>query len=838
MQQTNFHPNVSDNNVVDSVSASFLKLAQNILVLVIGLLPILFVPVSYAPFNFSKTMLVVMAMTVVLLFLSFSILRSGRVSLQLPLVLVGLWIIAGVSLMSAILSGDISDSLLGGNMGVRTALFAVLLALVATMTGILKSSRTAIIRLYLLLVLSSCILFFYHVMRMFFGIDALSFGIFSSSTSTPLGDWNDLAVFFGLIIVMVMMALEQLPLAKISRYFLCGVVVAGLFMLAVINYSAVWWVLGVVGLVQLMYTLTKDRFSGEQLPVEESSPAKMLPIVMTSLVFVISLAFVIAGSSIGGFISEKTGISYIEVRPSITATLDITRQVYAENPVLGVGSNRFADAWRQFKNTQINETVFWNTNFEAGSGYIPTALVNNGILGGLAWVFFLGALLYTGARLMFSTVHVDKLWYFIATSSLLATLYFWAISIIYNPATVMLLVAAACTGVYALSYSKIIEHRTYTFAAGRSRALSVALIGLVMIAIVGSVSGVYSLSRHYVALWGFNKALASVQEGDEIDVLEAAVTRSYQTAPNDSYARELAYYQVLQLNSLLQVQDPADTDYQKFEEAAAIGIQAAQAAVTLDPTDPSNHMRMGEVYSLLSIAGVEGAGDRAVAAFAEAARLDPRNPQVPFVQARHAALSDDNATAKQFANQAVSMKSNYTEALILLAQLEIADGNTAAAIANVRSVITFEPNNPARYYQLGILLLDQKSLVEAKAALSRAIGLDNNYANARYYLAAVYLQEGNSGAALEQLRVVSELNPDNQEIKNLIDQVEAGDLNAIGSSDNQANTEVDTPSSGTNNDDVTVEEDPETDLVTPVNTIPAEGEVPDESNSETSDEGS
>lgn len=820
MEQTNFHPNVGQDSAIDTVANRFLQFSQNIFVIILGFIPIIFIPLSYAPFGFTKTMIVVAALMLCVLFLSFSVLRSGRVSLQMPLILVAFWSIAGVSVLSALFSNDMHDALIGDTLGVQTALFTCLLALIATVAGVLRGSKLGIVRLYMFLVLSACILFLFHIVRLFTGADVLSFGIFNDLTAGPLGDWNDLAVFFGLIIIIIMMALEQLPLAKVGQIILAVVTVMSLFMLTLINYSAVWIVLGVVSMIQLFYSLTKHRFVGSKLPFDVDASIKVMPMILTSLVFLLSLSFMIAGSTIGGYISNHTNVSYVEVRPSVGSTIDVMREVYAKRPMLGYGPNRFVDSWRMYKNPRINETAFWNVNFDSGSGMIPTAFATTGILGAVAWVFFFLVLLYSAVRMLFSNRQVDTLWYFIGTSSLVASLYFWVIALIYNPSTVMLMVAAACTGIFATAYTTVVPHRQLSFYAARSRSRSVLLIGLIMILIVGSISATYALSRDYVALWGFNKALASVKSVDQIDQLEAAVTKSYATAASDSYARELAYYQLIQLESLLQNQDPSDEDVKKFQDASATGVQAAQAAVDLDWSDPRNHLRLAQIYSVLAVAGVDGADERAVEQYDFAIKLDPHNPSMLLAKSQHKARLGDTEEAIDLAKQAVDMKSNYTQALIFLAQLDIAAGETKAAIARVRSVITYEPNNPARYYQLGVLLLADKKQDAAKQAFTRAIALDDQYSNARYYLALVYLKQGEPDAALEQLREVEKLNPDNEDLQKLISQVESGDIEnipGIGDAVGEA------PSVSNTDGDVTVNSDPDTNLVTPVNAVPNEG---------------
>ena len=48
----------------------------------------------------------------------------------------------------------------------------------------------------------------------------------------------------------------------------------------------------------------------------------------------------------------------------------------------------------------LNSTVFWNTDFSSGIGFIPTSFVTTGIVGALAWIAFLVLLIVFGFRML------------------------------------------------------------------------------------------------------------------------------------------------------------------------------------------------------------------------------------------------------------------------------------------------------------------------------------------------------------------------------------------------------------------------------------------------------
>jgi tetratricopeptide (TPR) repeat protein len=173
---------------------------------------------------------------------------------------------------------------------------------------------------------------------------------------------------------------------------------------------------------------------------------------------------------------------------------------------------------------------------------------------------------------------------------------------------------------------------------------------------------------------------------------------------------------------------------------------------------------------------------------------------------------------------ALELKNNFSEALFLLTQLDIKDGNLQSAIDTTRQIITLEPNNPTRYYQMGVLLAANKDLEGATKAYEAAIKIDQNFANARYMLALTYLDQKRLDDALVQLRIVRETNQDNEQLNNLVSQLEQNGL-PLAPTDGLGGAVSEEKPGQQNGDTVTTPTQPNTDLVTPVNTPPQqEGE--------------
>ena len=803
----------------DPIAVALRSYAQNILVVVFGLLPLWFIPTAIAPFDYTKFLIVVVGVVISLILYSLSVLRSGVLSVGVSYTLVALWVVSGIAFISALLSGDFKDALVGDLFSIQSVVFVAVLALVPTVWMLLKASKASVMRMYILLSVSTLVLVLFHILRLIFGAGFLSFGVFTSNVATPVGSWNDLALFLGLAIILSLITLEQLSLTKTGRILFTVVTVVSLFMLGVINFFTVWLILGLTSLVMVVYSLGKDRFSGNQLSLVTTQTPNTTSLAIALVVLGVSTLFIIGGATLGGLISKYTSVSYVEVRPSLEATANIARNVYHENAFLGIGTNKFTDAWRLYKDSSINLTPFWNTDFNAGNGYVTTFFVTTGVLGGIAWIIFLLTFFISGTRKLLSAADGDKMWYFIGVSSFVSAVYIWVMSLIYVPGTVILLLGALCTGVSLSALNVLTTKQEKMISIGTNRRTGFVLTLVVITIIIGSVSVLYIAGRHYSSVYAFNQSVQSMQEGKSIDDLEKEVVSAFQLSSSDIFARRIAEYQLARMNTLVALTNPTDEQKSEFQNASTAGVNAAQQAIQIDGLEPANWDILGGIYGVLATVGVEGAKDRALEAFTKSQELNPKSP-VPYLEAAVVeARAGEYDNARNDIQKAIALKQNFTEAFFLLSQLEIATGNVEAAIKSTQAIIALEPQNPARYYQLGVLESARNNTDGAIPAFERAVALDSNYANARYLLALAYDQAGRGEDAKKQLEAVLNLNPGNADVTKLIQVItDEGSLKSLR--DNASKTVSEAAPVTDENGTVSTTQESDTTLVTPVNTAP------------------
>lgn len=814
----------------DPVAVALRSYAQNILVVVFGLLPLIFIPSSIAPFEYTKAIVVIGGLFLALVLYSLSVLRSGTITFGISYPLLALWGVALVAAVSSLLSGDFRDSFVGDLFSIHSTVFFVVLALIPTVWVILKPNKTAVMRMYLFFAVVTIILVLFHVLRLFFGPSFLDLGVFLSPVATPVGSWNDLALFLGLTIILSLVALEYLSLTKFGKGLFYSIVVLSLLMLGVINFFMVWLVLGLVSLVMVVYTLGKDKFTDAESPLPNSvgmaiqdKKRSSVSIGIPLAVFLVSALFVVGGAKLGGFIASYTNVSYVEVRPSLEATADIARNVYSENALLGIGTNKFTDAWRLYKDVSINTTPFWNTNFNAGSSYVTTFFVTAGVLGGLVWILFFLLYLITAVRGLISAKSNDRIWYFIGVSSFVGALYIWGMSILYVPGVVILLLGALCTGISLYAINMLRGDHGRVVVVGKNRGTGFLLTVVVMLVIIGSVSVLYAAGRHYSSVYTFNKSVRSLNQAEAVEKIEEEVISAYRLFTSDIFARRIAEIQLAKMNSLVNVPNPTDEQARQFIIARDNGLEAAQVAIQLDAEEPDNWSILGGIYGALAIAGFQDAKELSLDAYSRAMEFNPQNPLPHLESSVVEARTGNTEAARSFVEAAISLKPNFAEALYLLTQLEIQSGDVEAAVLSTRALIAIEPQNPLRYYQLGVFESALQNINNAITAFESAVTLDPDYANARYLLALAYDEVGRSEEARAQLERVLELNPGNENVMTLIRVIESeGSLQSLREPPVPTVNEAEpaTDESGV----VSTTQESETPLITPVNTIPDAGQ--------------
>lgn len=810
----------SDSN--DQMSHLLLGLMRGTVVLFAFLLPIFFLPGLWASLGFQKSLLALAAVTATITIVSLLMLRQSRVYSVVPMPWLWFGAFVVVASVSAVLSDSPTVALRGSILETQTVAFFALLAGVMAMPLVLQQSKKYAMRTLQAVVAAALLLLVYCVLRLFFG-PILPFDSFGAVTTSPFGGFNDLAIFAGLCVLVSLISLLQLPLKLSLQLVLSVVALLSLVVLAAVNFFFVWIIVGFFGLLVLLYVVSRDRLFSDVTETVDAGksthPPSYVLTVTTVLVCLVSAWFIIMGDYASSQVSRLFDVDYLEVRPSFSATTDIAQGVYSEQLLFGTGPNQFVSGWRQYKDPSINETLFWSTDFVAGSGYIQTLAVSTGVLGLAALLLFHAWYAWYGLRMLLRTRETDRFWFFVGVISFAGASFLWLMTYLYVPGHTLLLLAAFLTGLSFVAGSALLPETVKSIALVTNRQRGFGLMAAAILLITGSVGILLTVGEQYLAHASFNKAQATA---DSVAAVDQAALAAYARYQDDSFLGVRARIALLEMNQLLAVNEPTENEQQQFIGVSERALAIANQAIADAPENPEHHAVLAGVFNNLAMAGVPGALERSTSSLESAKLADPENPVYSLLEAQMAVRRGDVESARSALEEALSKKRNFTEALYLLAQLDIAQGNTDAAIETTQAIISLEPANPTRYYQLGILQTAAQNVDQAILAYSTALQLDPDYANARYFRALLLAERGDIEVAVSELKIVQETNQENEQLSQLIFQLESGELNVTGQGDG-VDVPVEEQSPNQSDETVTSPVVPDSDLLTPLNTVaPAE----------------
>ncbi len=746
-----------------------------VILIVVALLPFFFIPSVLFSFTFTKVFLVALGVLVPFFFWLISRLKEGKLELPKGYLFLSALIVPVSYLVASLFSGVMKISLIGQGFEVDTFVGILFLFLLFFLIPIYFNRYEKITKIYFALFISFVVVAIFQSLRIIFGVDFLSFGgLFSESTSNLVGKWNDLGVFFGLFTLLFFSTMELLPTKGMMRVLLFVGFIVSLIFTAIINFTAVWVFLGLSALFFFVYKVLFRSVGDTSSNSSEWSISQFLT-VPSSIVFILSLVFVIMGSTAGEFINRTLSISQLEVRPSWGATLEVGQSALADDLLFGSGPNRFAIEWLQNKPEGINQTIFWNTDFNSGIGFIPTTLTTVGIVGFIAWLAFLAFLLLAGLRGVFASGTEDRVARYVSLSSLLGTLFLWTFVVIYVPNITIMTLTFVFTGIFVATQMIAGRIKTIRVSFIQSPKLGFVSVFFIILVMIGTIGLGYVHAKKFVSFAVFQKALSVYAENGDAPEAEKMIEKAIRLSESDLYYRSLASLYVVELNEILgNTERDQDEARNAFQEKLGKAIAAASAATLYDGRNYQNWSALGGIYSSLISLGIDGAYDNAINTYNRALELNPRSPSLYLTLARVEVNNENMQAARDFVSRALQEKNNYTEAVFFLSQIEISEGKIQEAIAATESAVTIAPNDPTLFFQLGILHYNEEQYSEALSALEQAVALSPQYSNAKYFLGLTYYELGRSADAIIQFEEVASSNPDNQELVLILSNLREG----------------------------------------------------------------
>lgn len=751
----------------------------------LALLPIFVTPWFSIPVFIDKQFWLMSLALVLLVFWLIGRMQKGIIVLpKNPTLLLGVGLLS-IFLLSAIFSGNIFHSIIGSGFDYGSVLSIAVALLLLFLYSVIFDKRERVLNIYMLLFGSGILLGLYMLLVVTSRV--FSFPFLSQLPLNIFGSWYGLGVFFGFISISALIILELFSV-KGNRWFsylLTSVFAFSLFILALVNYYPVWFIFGLSSLILFVYVLTFGDKSIEDKKVnkKESLEVKERRILRPSFVaLLISLCFIILGGQ-AGVINDSVNrlyvameFSFVDERPMWNDTFGVVAGSLRDNFFLGVGPNNFNYAWANYKPDNANLRPYWNQNFLVGTGLIPTFFANTGVLGVLVTLLFIFSLFFYGFKGIFNEKQDDisRLVVFLLFAG---NLYLWTFAFLYAIPAVLLGLTFIVSGLLIAQLSSAgVTGYTKIYLSDSPRFSFLVILSIVVLLLVG-VAGGYFLVQKYWAAGVFYKNLTE-SGSQSLSDTSLAVGRAIRFDP-----RSEVYYQSLVLLSHAQIMELIQRPGVDLEEISPaverqiqIGSAASLEAARLNTLNHQNFVLRADFLWFLLNLGVADAGPEAMSAINRAIALSPKNPTLYVAKARVAFALDDMSMARLSLEKALDLKSNYTQALFILAQLDLEEGLTDSVIARAEEAIVLAPNDPAGFFQLGYLHYRLGDFSSAVQALERSIALSPGgvNANSQYFLGLSYAELGNLSEAIDQFEIIRQYNPDHVGVQEILGNLRAG----------------------------------------------------------------
>ncbi len=545
-----------------------------------------------------------------------------------------------------------------------------------------------------------------------------------------------------------------------------------LFVLIIIDFW-VAWASALFGLV-LLIILPIIRKSKVSHPIRIAVPIVLACISILLLIF-------------------KTPINLnlpAEVSPSATASWNIAKASLQQNPLFGTGPGTWIYDYAMYRSPAVNLSQFWSIRFERGLSTFLTLLPTIGVVGMILFLILIISGIAKSVKHLVSEKNDENWQAFLSVFVSWITVVFIAVFYNYNFAHVF------AFGFFLSLLVALIVKKAYIWESDKNSIGSIVISSLFAILCVVSLSVTWLAGQRLVADAVYSKAVFSYRNGESIDkVITSLNSAVAMNRLNDIYFRNLSQAYLIKAGEIFsKVQEDPETAT-KFNQIIAASIDTAKIATNMNPMSVDNWENLSVIY--LSIAGfTQGADEFAIANFEEALNREPNNPaysneigklhilradsyqtvlQSEDEQAKLEAeknIKNELDKASEWFNRSIQAKSDFAPAHYFLGLVYERQGRIQDAIAKLEQVLSINNQDVGVAFQLAILYYRNDEKNKSQDLFERIVAFAPEYANARWYLSAIYEEIGEYNKALEQVKKVAETNKEVQIVNDRITYLE------------------------------------------------------------------
>ncbi len=372
--------------------------------------------------------------------------------------------------------------------------------------------------------------------------------------------------------------------------------------------------------------------------------------------------------------------------------------------IFGVGVNNFGAIFTSVKDIMYNQSPLWQIqSFVLSRSAILHIMTETGLFGLVAFALILIGMI----KLAFSKHHHED------NVNRVLLVYIIIVLLIFPPSLNVFFLFYVLAAKLAWEYVPVDGERKLSLNLEHLAPVKIAfaILGLIILG-----AGGYFLGRSYLAENYFKRSLDAIPQNNGQALYnnqrQAIILNPY----IDRFRTSFAQTNLLIANNIAskKQEEITQTDRETIAQAIQAAIAESKAAVQLHPTKASNWENLAAIYkNVLNIA--QGADVWTVSSYQRAILLDPQNPAYRLsLGGVYYSLGNYDDASRMF-EQAVSLKTDWSNAHYNLAWASYQRGDYKRAASEMQAVLSLL--NPAR--DQADIDRAQKDLEEFKAKIPK-----------------------------------------------------------------------------------------------------------------------
>lgn len=751
----------------------FLKLervSSKIMILLAFVLPLFVIPSQSISLDISKiffaSILVLIALLTHILY-SFSKRNVAVPSGILPKAIVGVVL---ASVIATIVSPVVWKSFMGNGFEIGTTLTLLMWSLIAlSITTFIRKTSDQV---YVLggFIIGTVISVVYPLARFILGPEFISFGYFGQIIQTPLGLTSEASVVVAIAAVLVayIFTVSKNTVPRILLSIFEAILIV--FLIATNVFAA--WIILATGAILILAT----RFV--RAHEEPNIIVRTVKTIAPTTVIILAVALIGIGAPrfMSSLIASRVNLVENTIKPSWQASVDILSESIKLRPFTGIGPNRFSTLYVATRPASINMSEGWNLDFEYGVSYLFTLVTTHGLL-------MLIALIILGvyaAKIFVQNIRNknDGIKQHVQTTVTIGA-FLGCLSLIFiNPNATLLGFISILFGLVISLQEGSVREITLERVENKLHYLNVGFLGIFGIFFLVLLAINIQNMRAYLKL-------GSALRDAEIGQFDSALIKARKAYDINRFAdiyprfnAEISAVALQQLVREVQAQSKSgaldDTTVEKFKILLDKGSAFAQDAIAKDPTNYLNALAEIHIAEAGLLVGAQNAYEVVNAGYDRALALNPSSATL-YLNRAMTELSQKNFTqAETYATNALYLKPDYIDAIMILAQNSIAQNKNSEAINLVERAVQAMPQNPRMVFELGALKYSLKNYSGALAAFEKTETLVPGNQTVQYYIGVTLAQLGRRTDAIAKLSPLSDSNPQNAELAQIVSNLRTG----------------------------------------------------------------